>query len=162
MVKQLRDYIENLCRQHVSIRHSDEECHFVDLNNDHLETALADKMRYPGVFFEASGYTLRGEGASIIKYANVRIEVWKHVTDTADYDQIEEVLDSCGEILTDFFSKMIIDRRERKLRFLLGLSLDGVQVDDIMNVKNALYGVRATLQVPESQCLADVSDKFIP
>ena len=72
------------------------------------------------------------------------------------------MLDDCGEILTDFFSKMIIDRRERNLRFLLGLSLDGVQVDDIMNVKNALYGVRATLQVPESQCLADVSDKFIP
>lgn len=162
MISELRDYIEKLCRTHVSIRHSDNECHFVDLNNDCRNTALSDRMRYPGVFFESSGYTLRGSGANITRYANVSIEVWKHVTDTADYEQIEEALDSCGDILTDFFSKMTIDRRERSLRFLLGITLDGVQVQDVENMQNALYGVRATLQVPESQCLADVSDRFKP
>lgn len=160
MVSDLRSYIEDLARRHREVHHRTDQPHFVDLNEDNRNTQLAQRMNYPGVFFESSGYSLRGEGANILKYANVRIEVWEHVTDTADYAQIETKLEKCEQILTDFFAKMLLDRRDRTQRFLLGLSLDGVEVTDIMNEQNALYGVRATLSVPESECLDVIAERF--
>lgn len=161
MIQQLRDYIEDLARRHCEVHHRTDQPHFVDLNEDNRNTQLAQRMNYPGVYFESSGYTLRGEGANMLKYINVRIEVWDHVTDTADYAQIETKLEKCEQILTDFFAKMMLDRRDRSQRFLLGISLDGVEVTDIMNEQNALYGVRATLSVPESECLAVIEERFI-
>ena len=155
-----KEYIIDLCRRHHDIHHRDDEMHFVDLSKDRRNTALEQKMRYPGVFLDRAGYTYRSNGNGLRRYANMTLEVWQHVSDTADYFQIERAIEKCDGILNDFIMKMMIDRRARTHKFLLSISFDGLQVQEIMNEQNALYGVRAMFLLPENQCIADIDEHF--
>ena len=46
-------YLEQLCREHKLVAHSDSEQHFVNLNDDKRATALVNELHYPAVYFEA-------------------------------------------------------------------------------------------------------------
>lgn len=155
-----KEYIIDLCRRHHDIHHRDDEIHFIDLSTDRRNTALAHQMRYPGVFLDRVGYTYRTTGNGLRRYANMTLDIWQHVTDTADYDQIERVIEKCDSILNDFVMMMMTDRRSRKHKFLLGISFNGMQVQEIMNEQNALYGVRASFLLPENQCITDIEERF--
>lgn len=160
VLQELSDYIENLCTRHTALLHSDTECHFVNLNNDKKQTHLADEMRYPGVFFEVGGYRLTGVGKDIKQNYTCSLEVWSHVEDTADYTEIESVLSECNGILCDIFAKMITDKVQRTVPILKAISLDGVQVEDITNASNALYGCHAVFTVPANLCIQDRLSNF--
>ena len=104
-----KEYIIDLCRRHHDIHHRDDEIHFIDLSTDRRNTALAQQMRYPGVFLDRTGYTYRTTGNGLRRYANMTLDIWQHVTDTADYDQIERVIEKCDSILNDFVMMMMVD-----------------------------------------------------
>ena len=53
-IDRLADYIEQLCREHKMVQHSDGEQHFVNLNDDKRNMGLAQELRYPAVYFEAT------------------------------------------------------------------------------------------------------------
>jgi hypothetical protein len=160
VLQALSDYIENLCRRHQEVLHTDDECHYVNLNDDKKQTSLADEMHYPGVMFETSGYRFSGTGGDLVKLHNCRIEVWGHVEDTADYTEIENMLSHCNEIICDIFAMMIDDKRHRTQNVLNYISFDGVEVQDIQNQSNALYGCYADFQVPVRLCVADRLSHF--
>lgn len=58
MIKNFTAYLEHLCRKHEKLRHSDEERHFVNLNEDSQNTSLAEELHYPAVFLkpQATGF----------------------------------------------------------------------------------------------------------
>ena len=161
ILQNLSDYIETLCRKHQDIRHSDTECHYVNLNDDKKQTFLAENMRYPAVMFETSGFRLSGTGDDLVMLHNCRIQVLQHVADTADYAQLEQTLSQCNEIICDIFAKMIDDKRKRHIRVLAYISFDGIEVRDIQNQSNALYGCYADFQVPARLCVVDRLSHFI-
>ena len=160
VLQELSDYIEGLCRRHQDVLHSDEACHYVNFNDDKKQTSLAEEMRYPGVMFETSGYRFSGSGSDLVKLHNCRLEVWGHVEDSADYAAVESTLSHCNEILCDIFAMMIEDKRQRRLSILNYISFDGVEVQDIQNQSNALYGCYAEFQVPVRLCVVDRLSHF--
>lgn len=160
VLQELSNYIEDLCRRHIKIKHGSKECHFVNLNDDKKQTGLAQRMRYPGVYFSTSGYRLQGADTDMKRMHTCRLEVLYHVTDTADYAQIEQRVSQANDILCDILAQMIHDKRQRAVPVLKGITLDGVQVEDIMNASNALYGCQVDIVVPSSLCIADRLQNF--
>lgn len=161
VLKALSDYIETLCRRHILLKHSDNDCHFVNLNDDKKQTFLSEKMHYPGVFFSVeSGYRLNGTDVGLTRNYTCRIEVWYHVEDTANYFEIEQKLSQANEILIDILALMINDKRKRSVPVLMGVNLNGCQVLDIENKSNALYGCYIDFPVPTSMCVTDRLKNF--
>lgn len=160
VLTELSNYIEDLCRSHILIKHSSKECHFVNLNDDKKQTGLAQRLHYPGMYFATSGYRLKGTDTDMKRNHTCRLEVWSHVEDTGNYGEIELRLSQANEILCDILAKMIHDKRKRTVPVLKGISLDGVEVKDIMNASNALYGCYVDIIVPSSLCIADRLKNF--
>lgn len=158
--RHIADYIENLCRQHKDVLHSDYEIHFVNLNDDKQQTSQAETLRYPAVLFETAGYTTIPYGESFRKRHQCHLQVVTHITDTGDYAAIESALAKCDNILTDFLSRMLHDKRHRSPRWLSGLDLSGMEVIPIENKSDALYGVLAELYLPEQICSLDFMESF--
>lgn len=160
VLQELSNYIEDLCRRHILIKHGSEERHFVNLNDDKKQTGLAQELRYPAVYFSTSGYRLQGTDMDVKRHHTCRLEVWYHVADTGNYAEIELRLSQANEILCDILAQMIHDKRQRTVSVLKGITLDGVQVGDIMNSKNALYGCYVDIIAPTSLCVADRLQNF--
>lgn len=151
MIKAFSKYLEQLCRLHEKLRHSDDERHFVNLNEDSKNTSLAEELLYPAVFFETTGYKISGSSIDDMKKTyTCHIEAFTHVCDTGDYGEVESALSETEQIINDIFAKINLDKYRREPKWLQGVSLNGIDVVPLQNEKNALYGWMAEvmLQVP--------------
>ncbi len=156
-------YIEQLCREHNAVRHSEAEQHFVNLNDDHLGMSLAQELRYPAVYFESTDFSLNVSSQSLRRDYTCHIEVFQHVTDTANYAEVERALSSSEQIITDIFARMMRDRLNppaamRWLRYVASPQL--VKVVPLQNEQNALYGYMAEFTVPIAGCINDSINNF--
>ena len=53
------EYIEDLCRRHRLVKHSDDEVHFSDLADD-AQNKYAHSMNYPCVVLDEGDFDIRG------------------------------------------------------------------------------------------------------
>lgn len=159
MLDSITNYIETLARKHKSVLHTDEDCHFANLN-DQKNTLLPDQMRYPFVMFESTGFKLSTNGISPVKTRTCTLSVLTHVSDTGDYAQIETALALCEQIVTDFFAKMKVDKSNRSYSFLMNVDLTESEVIPIQNQDDALYGQVASFAFNESTCIKDSINNF--
>lgn len=162
-IQTVAKYLEQLCREHSLVNHSDDAPHFVNLNDDKRNTALADELLYPAVYFEATDFQLTASSTSVSRIYTCHIEVFTHVADTGDYAEVEQALSLTAQIITDIFVRMMHDRAVRKPenKWLLFLELDApVKVIPLQNEQNALYGCMAEFQVPLPDCIANSLNNF--
>ncbi len=156
MIKNFTAYLEHLCRKHEKLRHSDEERHFVNLNEDSQNTSLAEELHYPAVFFETTGYRISGGSIDEMKKTyTCHIEVFTHVSDTGDYVEVESALSETERIIDDIFAKINLDKYRRTPKWLQGMSFDGIDVVPLQNDKNALYGWMAEVMLQTPYCITD-------
>lgn len=156
MIKTFTAYLEQLCRKHEKLRHSDEERHFVNLNEDSQNTSLAEELHYPAVFFETTGYRISGGSIDEMKKTyTCHIEVFTHVSDTGDYVEVESALSETERIIDDIFAKINLDKYRRTPKWLQGMSFDGIDVVPLQNEKNALYGWMAEVMLQTPYCITD-------
>lgn len=162
-IQTVTDYIEQLAREHMMVRHTDESPHFVNLNDDKRNTALVQELRYPAVYFESTDFQIEASSTSVSRNYTCHIEVLVHVTDTGDYAEVERALSDSSQIITDIFVRMMHDRVGRKPehKWLLSLSPSSpIKVLPIQNAENALYGCLAEFSVPLSGCITDSLNNF--
>lgn len=156
MIKNFTAYLEHLCRKHEKLRHSGEERHFVNLNEDSQNTSLAEELHYPAVFFETTGYRISGSSIDEMKKTyTCHIEVFTHVSDTGDYAEVESALSETERIIDDIFAKINLDKYRRMPKWLQGMSFDGIDVVPLQNEKNALYGWMAEVMLQTPYCITD-------
>ena len=156
MIKNFTAYLEHLCRKHEKLRHSDEERHFVNLNEDSQNTSLAEELHYPAVFFETTGYRISGGSIDEMKKTyTCHIEVFTNVSDTGDYVEVESALSETERIIDDIFAKINLDKYRRTPKWLQGMSFDGIDVVPLQNEKNALYGWMAEVMLQTPYCITD-------
>ena len=109
MIKKFSAYIEQLCRRHKKLRHTDEDRHFVNLNEDSKDTSLVDELRYPAVFFETTGYKISGSSIDEMKKTyTCHIEAFTHVSDTGDYGEVESALSETEQILYGWMAEVML------------------------------------------------------
>lgn len=162
-IQTVTDYIEQLAREHMMVRHTDESPHFVNLNDDKRNTSLAQELRYPAVYFESTDFQIEASSTSVSRNYTCHLEVLVHVTDTGDYAEVERALSDSSQIITDIFVRMMHDRVRRKpeYKWLLSLSPSSpIKVLPIQNAENALYGCLAEFSVPLSGCITDSLNNF--
>lgn len=162
-IQTVTDYIEQLAREHMMVRHTDESPHFVNLNDDKRNTALVQELSYPAVYFESTDFQIEASSTSVSRNYTCHIEVLVHVTDTGDYAEVERALSDSSQIITDIFVRMMHDRVGRKPehKWLLSLSPSSpIKVLPIQNAENALYGSLAEFSVPLSGCINDSLNNF--
>ena len=150
-MKVISDYIEQLCRDHPDVRHTDSECHYVNLQDEH-QTMQANQLNYPAIFFETTGYRVNPHDDMLSKRYECHLQVEQHVTDTGDYAEVERAIAKSDAILTDIFITMWNDRRRRNPRWLYGMSFENIDVVSVENRGNALYGVLARFYISIPVC----------
>lgn len=138
-VTNFSQYLEDLCRRHVDIRHEVDGVHFVD-SEDEKGTSLDSVLRYPAVILSKGSYHYTGDAVRYGKDYEYMLFVVDHVDDTADYEQIRQKMNKCELILDELFNQVIEDKRSRKYPFLIGFALSGIDVDPVENRDNSLYG----------------------
>ena len=154
-------YLEQLCREHWLVAHSDSEQHFVNLNDDKRATALVNELHYPAVYFEANEFALSVSSEQVRKRYTCHIEVFAHVADTSDYAEVEQALATTESIVIDLFVRMARDRRCRSPKWLTLLSgLDNLKVLPLQNEHNALYGHMVEFEISIDSCTIDSINNF--
>lgn len=109
-MKQFSEYIDELCREHRLIRHSDEECHYSDLTSD-FQNRMKRKMHFPCVSLDTDGFSIESvEGA---KYVRERFNLYflEHVRDAGDYAEIVSTFTRTLGIMNDFLRRFERDRK---------------------------------------------------
>jgi hypothetical protein len=162
-IQTVAKYLEQLCREHSLVNHSDDAPHFVNLNDDKRNTALAGDLLYPAVYFEATDFQLTASSTSVSRIYTCHIEVFAHVADTGDYAEVEQALSLTAQIITDIFVRMMHDRMARKQehKWLLLLDPDTqVKVLPLQNEQNALYGCMAEFAIPLPGCITNSLNNF--
>lgn len=109
-MKHFNEYIDELCREHRFIRHSDESCHFSDLTSD-FENKLKRTMNYPCVSLDTNGFVI--DSVDGVKYKQERFNLYflDHVRDVGNYYEIVTVFNRTRCILEDFLRRFERDRK---------------------------------------------------
>lgn len=140
-------YIEQLCRRHVDVRHEElGQKHFL-CSTDEMTTSLDSRLCYPAVILTKGSYRYDGADGGLSKDYDYNLLIVDHISDSGDYVQIEDKTMKCEQILDEFFNQIIEDKRLRVAPFLVGFSLPGTEVDHVVNTGLSLYGVVASFNL---------------
>lgn len=155
LLDDLSQYIEDLCKRHTLINHSDTEKHFVRLNSEELPQEKNIEIRYPVVTFDKVTVTYSGVADAERKSRSIELMFLDLVPDAGRYDHIESVLTNMEEIAEDFLWKMKLDRRNPEYPFLKSFTISG-ELDYVGNIGTILWGVLLSFDfdAPFNLCLA--------
>ncbi len=145
-MRKFNEYIDELCREHKLIRHSDEACHYSDLTSD-FENKLKRVMNYPCVSLDTDGFIMENVGGQKFKRERFNLYFLDHVRDAGNYDEIVKAFNKTGGIMNDFMRRMLRDSKacvEPLAHFELAGS-EGVRIEFR---EAALYGWAVTVLVP--------------
>lgn len=155
LLDDLSRYIEDLCKSHTLINHSDIEKHFVRLNSEELPQEKNTVLRYPVVTFDKVTITYSGIVDAERKSRSIELMFLDIVPDAGRYDHIESVLTNMEGIAEDFLRKMKLDRRDPKYPFLKSFTVSG-ELDYVENIGTILWGVLLSFdfESPFDMCIA--------
>lgn len=137
MIKEVKNYIEFLARQHRLLGHREHTPHFAYLN-DEKDLRLPAEMGYPFVLFGHDGYQMTEDGSHL--RWSVLLSVQTHVADTGDEREKNRAMNLCGRILLDILARATSMEEMTKHRFLRGISLGGATATPVENAGGSLYG----------------------
>ena len=142
------EYFKGLAERHVDVRHGAKgEVHFLS-SDDEMHTAVDSVLCYPAMIIDrGSGYRFSGEPGAYFKNREYVVIIVEHVSDTSDYQQIEQALQHCESIFDSCMNQLNEDKRKRIIR--IDFALEEVSVDYVRNNDNQLYGVAAAVVIAE-------------
>lgn len=149
-------YLEDLCRKHTSIKHTDKKKHFVRLGSDEMLQEGKVDIFYPVVTLDKLTNSYSGLEDSLRKSRHVEMLFLDHVSDAGNFKRIESVQSEMEGVAEDFLRKIRLDRRDRvNYPFLKDLRIDEAEIDYAANVQTHLWGVLLSfdLDIPFDSCL---------
>ncbi len=160
-MNQLANYIEVLASKHIDIRHSEDEIHYLNATREKV-TALDSVLHYPAVILNrGEGFGFSGVPSAVFKDKEWQLFFVEHVTDTSDYEQIEEKFSHCEAILEEFLNRILEDKRKPQLfPFLRTFDITGVTCYYVENSDNSLYGVMAVFDMETTYCEINTRNPF--
>lgn len=131
-------YIENLCRRHHSIRHTDKVPHFAS-SADSAQTAMARRLHYPAVFLDVGDFDFAGDNSHKIMRRSISIAFVTHVRDSGNAEEIQTALNNMEQLMMDFIAQMDADRKAC-LKVAMGVQLAGGEAHRVELEGAGLYG----------------------
>lgn len=156
------DYIENLATRHVDIKHDPQNAiHFLS-SESKKHTSIDSELCYPALILDrGNGFSFSGSPGAYFKDRMYILFILIHVSDTSNYQEINEAFQKSENILCDLINQMIEDKRNPDLRFLKTFKLEEVEVEFVENMDNSQYGVMAVLPVSETYKTLNCSKRFL-
>lgn len=139
-------YLENLCRQHKDILHSDENKHFIRLcANEQLSARKT--ICLPLVSLDKLTVSYKGDADNVKKNRLVEILFLDNVNDAGDFEKISDTWDRMEKLADDFLLKIKEDSKDRdNYPFLRNFSIGGAELEYLENV-GTLWGVILSIEI---------------
>lgn len=131
-------YVEDLCREHKMVAHSEAECHFSNLISD-FDNKLQRIMHYPSVGIDTEGFTINGGPGFELRQDNYNLYFLDHVRDHGDLNEKLHAFAITALIMHDFIARFKRDR-VKGIEPMERFSMDGATATRIEFADNALYG----------------------
>ena len=157
-MRQFSEYIDELCREHALIKHTDEECHFSDLTSD-FENRLKRKMNFPCVSLDTDGFTIKGEPGSRKINDFFNLYFLDHVKDTGNYTELATVFARTRTIMLDFLRRMVRDYRDI-IDPMESFDIVGAEATRVEFKDAGLYGWVVSVLVPTAFNHQRCNDNF--
>lgn len=138
-------YIEDLCRSHTVINHSDEETHFLELGNDQ-QLQKQKRLYTPCVTLEKLENSYSDQSDNIRKKKHVEIMFLDKVSDAGDFDKINLVWNEMEWVGEDFLKQIRLGQRSRNVS-LHKLKLSGAEMHLVENVATNMWGVLLSFEI---------------
>jgi hypothetical protein len=150
-------YFEILSRQHVQIRHSDQEKHFFHFEVDEVLAGInRTDVNYPMLVLEGYNFGFTDQNSdNLIKNRSGAFILLRQITDQSDYSQVHEVWDQLEQIGDDILSRIRSDKQSRRVPVVRDFNLDSVQASLLINAYGNNAGIRYTFTISSVQT-ADV------
>lgn len=133
-------YIDSLCRKHVEILHSDDDRHFIELN-DEQQLSDSKTLLYPLVTLDKLTVSYTGGEDFMNKNRYVEMMFLDSIRNSKDFVEIQLAKNAMERIAEDFLRKIKKDKRSRaKYPFLKNLSLSDIELNFVENSSLNVYG----------------------
>lgn len=152
------EYIDNLCRQHKTIKHSDEECHYTDISEDAQNGYAHMHMHYPCIVLEEESVTFTA-GQKDLEHDHYILLFLDHVRDTGDADEIRSVFNDMKTVATDFLRRFARDKR-KIVKPMAQFSINDVEMERVSLRAAALYGYAMTVNIDTTFVDLDCNQAF--
>ena len=152
------EYLEDLCRRHRLVKHSDDEVHFSDLADD-AQNKYAHSMNYPCVVLDEGDFDIRGAEGQPEMVDVCSVLFLTHVRDSADADEVKGAFALTRRICLDFLKKFVRDRKAGT-RPLTRFKAVGSQGTRIYLQDAGLYGYILMFEHPEIFIDKDCDNSF--
>lgn len=154
------EYIEDLCKRHPWIKHSEDECHYSCLADD-SQTKLARNMQYPAVVLDTGDFSFTGQVGNELMNTEYSIMFLDHVRDTGHATEVLRTFRRMKSIALSFIRKISRDKKKSESRRLLArFSVLGSEGRRIYLKDSGLYGYILFLNIDESFSYLDCEHVF--
>lgn len=138
-LNQFTAYIELLCTQHVDILHTQDDTHFIELN-DEKQLASGKNQVYPLVALDKLTINYSGANDGMLK-SRVCDIMFLEKSPAGDYVRMQEIKNKMERVAEDFVVRMKQDSRDRaKYPFLRNLVVGSIEINQIDNEGINLHG----------------------
>lgn len=138
-LNQFTAYIELLCTQHVDILHTQDDPHFIELN-DEKQLASGKNQVYPLVALDKLTINYSGANDGMLK-SRVCDILFLEKSPAGDYVRMQEIKNKMERVAEDFVVRMKQDSRDRaKYPFLRNLVVGSIEINQIDNEGINLHG----------------------
>lgn len=155
-LNQFTEYVKSLCIQHVDIKHTDDDQHFIELNSD-KQLQQSKNQLYPLVALDKLTISYGGQNDATTKSRIVDLLFLDKSKSAGDYVEIQLIKNNMERIAEEFVIKMKIDSRDRKKhQFLRNLVIGSIEINLIDNEQINLHGALLSFifEVPFSEVIA--------
>lgn len=141
------EYIEDLCRKHTAVRHSECECHFSNLLSD-FDNKLKRVMHYPCVGIDTEGFRIDGSSGNFLLENAINVYFLDHVSDHGSLSLKMEAFYKTRRIMMDFMRQFMRDKKAgiAPMDRFTPIGNEGTRIEF---TDNALYGWVLAINVPE-------------
>ena len=136
---QFTAYVEMLCAKHVDIHHTQEEPHFIELN-DEKQLAAGKNQVYPLVALDKLTINYSGANDGMLK-SRVCDILFLDKAPAGDYVEVQRIKNKMELIAEEFVVKMKQDSRDRaNYPYLRNLVVGSIEINHVDNEGINLHG----------------------
>lgn len=144
----LKAYFINLAVMHTSVRHRTYgEMHFCRMELHEYLESIPERLNFPAVIMESWDFRMSDNHADQIdKNRTCALLILQRVTDSTDFDAIDDAYEITEYIADDFINRMIRDRRTRQIPVIRDIDFNTVEGIRI-SPQPLHYGIRLTFSL---------------
>lgn len=133
----LKNYFDNLARNHTAINHTDSEKHFFHCDLKEILSGIRGTVNFPAVFMADYDYAfVDNDSDNHLKRRSIALVFIDHAEDGDDFDTIGQIYSDMEEIADQWLNRIYNDKLDRRHSFLKDFELDEITAVQFSTLDN--------------------------